>query len=259
MELFTVLGTSALYALYGLGAFVLFVLNSISTFFSTKLKTKQLAIQMKRIGVDSFPIIVLSSLSVGFALALQTYIGLIRFGGEEVLGVVVALGITRELGPVLTALMVTGRCGSAMAAELGTMQITEQIDALRTLRINPYQYLVVPRIVAATVILPFLTVFAMICGITGGYLYTAYASDLNASTYVTNIQQYIMLKDILGGLIKSSFFGLILATVGTYMGYTTSGGAEGVGKGTTQSVVIGSIAILVANYFLSSLLFKVGI
>jgi phospholipid/cholesterol/gamma-HCH transport system permease protein len=255
----TLIGLSFLNALYGVGNFALFVAYALWTFLTTSLKTKQLVTQMKRIGVDSFLIIVVSSLSVGFALALQTYIGLSRFGGEEILGVVVALGITRELGPLLTALMVTGRNGSSMAAELGTMQITEQIDALRTLRINPYHYLVVPRIVAATVILPFLTIFSMACGILGGYLYTAYFSDINPGTYISNIQQYIMLKDIVGGLIKSSFFGLILATIGTYMGYTTQGGAEGVGAATTQSVVIGSIAILIINYLLSSLLFKVGI
>jgi phospholipid/cholesterol/gamma-HCH transport system permease protein len=259
VEFVTLIGHSVLNAVYGVGNFVLFVAYAVWTFFTTGLKTKQLTTQMKRIGVDSFLIIVLSSLSVGFALALQTYIGLSRFGGEEILGVVVALGITRELGPLLTALMVTGRNGSAMAAELGTMQITEQVDALRTLRINPYRYLVVPRIVAATIILPFLTIFSMACGILGGYLYTAYLSNINPGTYISNIQQYIMLKDIVGGLIKSSFFGLILATIGTYMGYTTRGGAEGVGAATTQSVVIGSIAILIMNYLLSSLLFKVGI
>ena len=125
---------------------------------------------MKRIGVDSSTIIFLSSLSSGFALALQTYAGLSRIGGEEMIGAVVAWGMTRELGPVLTAIMVTGRSGSAIAAELGTMRITEQIDALRTLCINPYQYLVVPRIIAGTLIMPFLTVFAMFLGILGGYL-----------------------------------------------------------------------------------------
>lgn len=255
----TVLGVLVLQALFGLGSFVLFFWNAISTLFSSKLKGKQLAIQMKRIGVDSFPIIVLSGISIGFALALQTYIGLTRFGGEEILGVVVALGITRELGPVLTAIMVTGRCGSAMAAELGTMQITEQIDALHTLRINPYQYLVVPRIVAATLIMPFLTVFAMVFGIIGGYLYTVIGADLNSGSFITNIQQYLILKDIVGGLIKASVFGFILALIGSYMGYTTIGGAEGVGRSTTQSVVVGSIVILVVNYILSSLLYKVGI
>jgi phospholipid/cholesterol/gamma-HCH transport system permease protein len=259
VQVITYLGTLVLNTFYELGCFALFLFHFFAALCTTKIKTKQLTAHMKRIGVDSFPIIVLSSLSIGFALALQTYIGLSRFGGEEVLGVVVALGITRELGPVVTALMVTGRNGSAMAAEIGTMQITEQVDALCTLRIDPYQYLIVPRILAATIILPFLTIFAMACGILGGYLYTAYASDINPGTYITGIQQYIMLKDIIGGLIKASFFGFILATIGTYMGYTTRGGAEGVGQSTTQSVVVASIVILVANYLLSSFLFKVGI
>ncbi len=214
--------------------------------------------QMKRIGVDSSSVIVLSSLSSGFALALQSYAGLSRIGGEEMLGAVVAWGMTRELGPVLTAIMVAGRSGSAIAAELGTMKITEQIDALRTLGINPYNYLIVPRILAGMLILPFLTMFGMFFGMLGGYLYTVTNLNMNPATYGNTIKNYLLITDILGGLIKSSVFGFILALVGSYQGFFAHGGARGVGKATTMGVVLACILILIGNYFLSSLLFKAG-
>lgn len=242
-----------------IGSFTLFIFKVFTTMFTTKLKFRQLLLQMHRIGVESFTIIFLAGISTGFALALQTYVGLSRFGGEEFIGIVVALGMTRELGPVLTSLMVTGRAGSAMAAELGTMQISEQIDALKTLRINPFQYLIVPRILASTIMLPFLTIFSMLCGIIGGYIYSSSVLQLNSDVYLSSIRTHVEIGDIMGGLIKSMFFGLILSWVGSYMGYHTSGGAKGVGISTTKSVVIGSIMILIANYFLSSFLFKVGV
>jgi phospholipid/cholesterol/gamma-HCH transport system permease protein len=252
------LGTATLSLCDSIGTFVLFLFTAISTLFTTRLHIKQVIVQMHRIGVESISINFLTGLAAGFALALQTYIGLSRFGGEELLGVVVALGMTRELGPVFTGIMVTGRAGSSMAAELGTMQISEQIDALRTLCINPYQYLIVPRILASALILPFLTTFAILCGIIGGYIYSVNVLEISSEAYISNIQAHVELNDIVGGLIKSSFFGLILAWVGSYMGFHTIGGARGVGKATTKSVVFGSIMILIANYFLSSLLFKIG-
>lgn len=241
-----------------LGTFVLFFIQSIKTLITTKLNVKQVMNQMFQIGVGSFTIIVLTGSFTGLALALQSYIGFHRVGAEEFIGLVVTLGMVRELGPVLTGLMVTGRSGSAMAAEIGTMQITEQIDALKTLCINPYQYLIVPRIIAATFIMPFLTIFSMICGIIGAYIFCVQALDINSDTYISIIRERVEISDMIGGLIKSSFFGLIFSWVGSYNGYFTVGGARGVGTATTQSVVVGSIFILIANYFLSALLFKTG-
>lgn len=240
------------------GRFILFLCTIVRILFTTRLKYKQLITQMHYIGVGSMSIIFLTGSFTGLALALQSYIGFSRVGAEEFIGLVVTLGMTRELGPVLTGLMVTGRCGSSMAAEIGTMQISEQIDALTTLGIDPYQYLVVPRVLAATLIMPFVTIFSMMCGIIGGYIYCIYALGLNAETYIQIIQERVDLSDITGGLIKSAFFGFILAWVGTYQGYTTRGGARGVGIATTRSVVIGSIIILIANYFLSAFLFQTG-
>lgn len=221
---------------------------------STKLKVSKTFFQMNRIGVESLSIVVLTGLFTGMVLALQTYIGFQRVGGEQFIGAIVALGLIRELGPVLTALMVTGRAGSAITAEIGTMIITEQVDALTTLRINIFQYLVVPRILASTIILPFLTLFSMFFGIIGGYIVCVYVLELSPEDYESSIRNYVELADIYGGLKKAAVFGLILAWVGTYKGIYTHGGARGVGTATTQSVVASSILILISNYFLTKLL-----
>ena len=242
-----------------IGHFALFFARVCHTAVTTRLKTHLLIDQLFHVGVKSSSIIFLTGFSTGLALALQTYIGFHRFGIEAFIGTIVTLGMTRELGPVLTGLMVAGRCGSAMAAEIGSMEITEQVDALKTLCINPLQYLVVPRVVASTLILPFLAIFSMICGVTGAYLLCVYGLDINPEAYRAGIREFVEFSDITGGLIKSAFFGLIFSMVSTYNGYFTTGGARGVGIATTRSVVVGSIMILIANYFLSSLLFQTGI
>lgn len=252
------LGDSAITIFNDFGNFALFLFKTFYTLFTTKLKYRQLIVQMQRIGVESFTIIFLTGASIGLALALQTYIGLERFGAHDFIGVVVALGMTRELGPVMTGLMVTGRSGAGIAAEIGTMKITEQIDALKTLCINPYQYLIVPRIVASTIILPFLTIFSMICGIIGGFLYCTHVLEIAPENYISSIRSHVEFSDITGGLIKSSVFGLILSWIGTYNGYCATGGAKGVGLATTKTVVTSSIMILIFNYLLSALLFKAG-
>jgi phospholipid/cholesterol/gamma-HCH transport system permease protein len=247
-------GSSTLALCTTLGIFTLFFVKSVKVLCTTRLKWHKLFEQINRIGVDSFYIVVLTGTFSGMVFALQSYIGFQRVGGEQFIGAVVALGMIRELGPVLTGLMVTGRAGSAIAAELGTMSISEQIDALVTLRINPFQYLIVPRILAGTMALPFLAIFSMICGIMGGYVLCVYILHLSPEDYLSNIKTYVELSDIKSGLIKASFFGLILSTVGAYKGYNTTGGAKGVGLSTTQSVVIASIFILISNYFLTKLL-----
>ncbi len=259
MYLFTSIGNWLFKFFTEIGGASFFLFSAIKTLFTTRLRFTQLVVQMKRIGVDSSSIIVISNLSSGFTLALLTYAGLSRIGGEEMIGVVVAWGMTRELGPILAAIMVCGRSGSSIAAELGTMRITEQIDALKTLCINPMQYLIVPRIIAGAFIMPFLTMFAMFFGILGGYLFSITYLSSNPAIYMINIRNHLTLGDILGGLIKSSVFGFILAFVGCYKGYRTKGGAKGVGIATTGAVVLGCMLILVSNYFISVLLFKVGL
>jgi len=237
-----------------LGRFAIFLGKTLRTLFITRLKLHKVFVQANRIGLESSTIAILTGSFAGMVFALQSYIGFERVGGVQFIGAVVAQAMVRELGPVLTGLMVTGRAGSAIAAEIGTMRITEQIDALKTLRINVYQYLVVPRLIAGTIILPFLTAFAMICGIIGGYVVCVYVLELSPDDYINSIKTYVEWADIQGGLIKSAVFGFILTWVGTYKGYYTYGGARGVGNSTTQSVVTSSILILIANYFLTKML-----
>jgi len=256
VHFFNVIGSYTLVYLDSFGGFFLFLLHSVRTFFTSKLKVHKTFEQMQTIGVDSLAIVILTGASSGAVLALQSYFGFKRFGAEDFIGPVVALSLTRELGPVLTGLMVTGRAGSAITAELGTMKITEQLDALKTLCIDYRQYLIVPRILAGAVILPFLTLFCMIFGIAGGYFICINTLHVNGQQYIDGIKTYLEFSDITGGLVKSSIFGLILTWVSCYQGYKTSGGAKGVGISTTQSVVISSILILIADYFLTALLFK---
>ncbi len=255
LRLIEVVGAQSICIFNTFGQVSLFLFQTLYTMFTTPLKLRKLFEQMRVIGVESLSIILLTGVFSGAVLALQTYIGFKRFGAEEFIGPVVALSLIRELGPVLTGLMVTGRAGSSLAAELGTMQITEQIDALKTLCINVYQYLMVPRVLGATIILPFLTTFSMFFGILGGYWVCVYVLHLNGEQYISGIKTFVEFSDITGGLIKSAVFGLIFSWIGCYKGFYTTGGAKGVGIATTKSVVVSSIMILIANYFLTALLF----
>ncbi len=211
--------------------------------------------QMVRVGVDSVPVVFLTTLFTGMVLALQTFNGFARFHAESLVGSVVALSLTRELAPVLTALMVTGRVGSAMAAELGTMRVTEQIDALTALGTEPVQYLVVPRVAASILMMPLLVVMGDAVGMYGGFLVSVQLLGANPVTYVENSFQFLELSDVTSGIIKAAVFGLIFSLIACMRGYYTEGGAEGVGRSTTRAVVAGSLAILFVDFFLTKLLF----
>jgi len=211
--------------------------------------------QMEEVGVRSLPVVVITAVFTGAVLALQTFSGFQRFGAEGLVGTVVALSMTRELGPVLASIMVAGRVGSAMAAELGTMRVTEQIDALITLATDPVRYLVVPRFLAGMIMLPFLVVFADLIGIFGGYFIAVNILGTSSTIYVNRTLQYLEFSDVTVGLLKASVFGMIIALVGCQMGFFTSGGAEGVGRATTKAVVGASILILISNYFLTAIFF----
>ena len=211
--------------------------------------------QMVRLGVDSIPVVVLTSLFTGAVLALQTYNGFRRVHAENFVGSVVSLAMLRELAPVLVALMVTGRVGSSMAAEIGTMRVTEQLDALKALATEPVQYLFVPRVVAGVIMLPLLTILGDALGIYGGYLVAVKLMEANPVIYQQNTYQFLSMNDLWSGVIKSGFFGLILTLTGCVRGYFTSGGAEGVGRSTTAAVVEASLIILLADFFLTKLLF----
>ncbi len=233
---------------------ILFAQTLVWTF-RPPLQGREILKQMEEVGVRSFPVVVITAGFTGMVLALQSFTEFKRFGAETMVGTVVALSMTRELGPVLTGLMVSGRMGSAMAAELGTMQVTEQIDALYTLATNPIKYLIVPRFLATVIMLPILTIFADVVGILGGYLVGVQILGTNPTLYFRRTWDFLELNDLYSGLIKAFFFGMILSTISCYQGFSTQGGAEGVGRATTKAVVISSLTILISNYFITALLF----
>ncbi|MEZ5331955.1 MAG: ABC transporter permease [Thermoanaerobaculia bacterium] len=216
---------------------------------------RQLLRQMQRVGVGSLPVILLTALFTGGVLALQTFSVLARFNAERYVGSLVALSMVRELACVLGGLVIAGRSGSAMGAELGTMRVTEQIDALEVMGADPVHYLMVPRVWATVIMLPLLIVVSDAVGILGGYLVSVVLMGANPVSYMETTFQYMELQDLLSGLIKAAVFGLLIAMIGCYQGYTTKGGAEGVGYATTRSVVLASIAIFISNFFLTKALF----
>jgi phospholipid/cholesterol/gamma-HCH transport system permease protein len=212
--------------------------------------------QMVRVGFDSIPVVFVTTLFTGMVLALQTFNGFARFHAQNLVGSVVALSLTRELAPVLTALMVTGRVGSAMAAELGTMRVTEQIDALTALGTEPVQYLIVPRVTASVVMMPLLVIMGDAVGIYGGYFVAVQLLGANPVAYLDNSFQFLHVKDdVVSGIIKAAVFGLVFSLIACIRGYNTTGGAEGVGRSTTRAVVAGSLTVLVVDFFLTKLLF----
>ncbi|MGD1869675.1 MAG: MlaE family ABC transporter permease [Neomegalonema sp.] len=212
--------------------------------------------QFMKIGYYSLPVVGMTALFTGAVLALQIYIGGSRFNAESAVASIVAIGITRELGPVLAGLMVAGRVSSAIAAEIATMRVTEQIDALVTLSTNPIKYLVTPRVVAATLALPLLVAVADSIGILGGFLIGVERLDFNAATYIRNTTEFLQLADITSGLWKAAVFGFIIALMGCYHGYYSGRGAQGVGRATTNAVVSASILLLASNYVLTELFFS---
>lgn len=189
-------------------------------------------------------------------IALQTYTGFSQFSSEGPVSLVVLISVTRELAPVMAGLMVAGRIGASMAAELGTMRVTEQIDALSTLSTNPMKYLIVPRVLAGILMLPVLVLIGDIIGICGGYLIGIYKLEFNATTYLVNTWTYLKTMDIVSGLTKAAVFGFIITILGCYNGFNSKGGAQGVGTATTNAVVSASILILIFNYILTELFFN---
>jgi len=236
------------------GGVLMFFGQTIRWTFSRPFYLGNVLKQMEQIGVNSVPVVLTTALSTGMVLALQSYTGFKRFGAQTLIGTVVSLSMTRELGPVLTGLMVAGRAGASMAAELGTMRVTEQIDALSTLATNPMKYLVVPRFIASTIMMFFLTALGMIIGIVGGYFVGVKVLGTNPVTYINNSINYTEVSDIWFGLIKALVFGAVVGLIGCYKGFNTEGGAEGVGKATTGAVVVSCMLILILDYFLSALL-----
>jgi phospholipid/cholesterol/gamma-HCH transport system permease protein len=249
------IGSKSLTFLAELGGILLMFIQGMVWTFIPPFRLRNLFKQMEFIGVKSLFIVVLTGVFSGMVLALQSYHGFRMFGGESLMGGIVALSLAREMGPVMTALMVNARAGSAIAAELGTMRVTEQIDALQMMAINPVHYLVVPRLWAGVFMVPLLTAINIFVGILGGYFVGVILLKINSGVFLEKMFNMMELADLVQGIVKSIFFGLILTLVGCYKGYHTSGGAEGVGRATTEAVVISSVCILIGTYVLTSLLF----
>ncbi|MDD3396779.1 MAG: ABC transporter permease [Acidaminococcaceae bacterium] len=214
--------------------------------------------QMAKLGTDSLPIVAMTTMFTGMVLAVQTAKEFIRFGAAESVGGVVAIAMGRELAPVLAGVVVAGRIGAAIAAEIGTMKVTEQIDALRVMATNPVSYLVVPRFLAMVLMLPILIIFANAVGSIGGGVVATNYADISSNIYITSIRTFMEPWDLIGGMIKGAFFGAIIAIIGCYKGLRAKQGAEGVGIATTSSVVTSIILIFVCNYFLSVILYVTG-
>ncbi|MDA8387169.1 MAG: ABC transporter permease [Nitrospiraceae bacterium] len=240
----------------GVGSVFLLFAESLKEMLLPPYEIKNTSRQVLEVGIKSVPVVIITAVFTGMVLALQTFTGFKRFGAEALVGTVVSLSITREMGPVLTGLVVAGRAGAAMAAELGTMRVTEQIDALETLATSPVKYLIVPRFVASVIVLPALTVIADMLGILGGYAVAVWLYGMSSALYWHRAWNYLEVRDIFGGLAKAAFFGAGIAIVCCHEGFYTEGGAEGVGKATTGAVVISFMTILISDYFLTAWFLK---
>jgi phospholipid/cholesterol/gamma-HCH transport system permease protein len=255
LDLLAAIGGAVLFVLQGAGSIALFAIAAVSHALRPPFYAKLFARQLVEIGWFSLPVVALTAVFSGMVLALQSYTGFARFSAESAVATVVVLSITRELAPVLAGLMVAGRVGASMAAEIGTMRVTDQIDALTTLSTNPMKYLVVPRILAGTVALPFLVLVADILGVAGGFLVSVYKLDFNPGSYLANTWRFLEFTDVFSGLVKAAVFGFVVTLMGCFHGYHSKGGAAGVGAATTSAVVSASILILAFNYIVTEAFF----
>ncbi len=249
------IGRTVLMCLQAAGRLTLFAASALSHGLRPPLYLRLIGRQMIEIGFYSLPVVGLTAIFTGMVLALQSFTGFARFSAESAIPNVVVISITRELGPVLAGLMVAGRVGAAMAAEIGTMRVTEQIDALDKLATNPFKYLVVPRLIAGVTMLPLLVLTADIIGVFGGYLVSIYKLGFNPAIYLKNTIDFVKAQDVISGLVKASVFGFIITLMGCYHGYNSRGGAQGVGAATTNELVSACIFILFSNYFFTEMLF----
>ena len=250
------LGRAFLAGLETMGRLTLFTARAIYYAVQPPYYWRLLLRQMVEIGYYSLPVVGLTAIFTGMVLALQSYTGFTRFNAEAAIPNVVVLSMTRELGPVLAGLMVAGRIGAAIAAEIGTMRVTEQIDALTTLSTNPLKYLVAPRLVAGLLMLPLLVAVADLIGVFGGYIVSIYKLGFNPATYIKNTVDFVEFLDVVSGLVKAAVFGFLVTLMGCYHGYHSRGGAQGVGAATTNAVVSASILILIFNYIITELFFS---
>ncbi|MCB1591032.1 MAG: ABC transporter permease [Alphaproteobacteria bacterium] len=239
-----------------IGNLTFFVIRALGHCFSPPFFPSQIARQIIDIGYYSLPVVGMTALFTGMVLALQSYTGFTRFNAESAIAGVVVLSITRELAPVLAGLMVAGRVGASIAAEIGTMRVTEQIDALRTLSVNPFKYLIAPRVIAGTLMLPILVLIGDVIGVMGGYTVSIYRLGFSPANYLSQTWDILEYMDVMSGLYKAAAFGFIVSVMGCYQGFYSQKGAQGVGAATTNAVVSASILILIFNYVLTQVFFS---
>jgi len=255
LGLIAAIGAAVLNAVAFIGELGMFAFSGLSHILRPPYYPRMIGRSLMEIGFNSLPVVALTALFTGMVLALQSYTGFSRFNAESAIASVVVLSVTRELGPVLAGLMVSGRAGAAMAAELGTMRVTDQIDALSTLSTEPMKYLVAPRLIAGIIALPLLVAIADILGVMGGFLVATWKLGFNPGTYLVSTFSNLRSDDVVSGLIKAGVFGFIIALMGCFNGYRSRGGAQGVGAATTNAVVSASILILAFDYVLTELFF----
>lgn len=255
MPFFAPIGRATLTFCAAIGRVALFSVTAASHCFRPPFFPRQILRQLLEVGFYSLPVVGLTAIFTGMVLALQSFTGFSRFSAESAIPNIVVVSLTRELGPVLAGLMVAGRVSAAIAAELGTMRVTEQIDALTTLSTNPYKYLIAPRLIAGVLTVPLLVLVADIIGVLGGFLVSVTTLDFNATTYLKNTWDFMQPLDVISGLVKAAVFGFMLTLMGCYHGYHSRGGAQGVGQATTNAVVSASILIFLSNYVVTTLFF----
>ncbi len=249
------IGKYILNLLASFGSAVIFSFYALVGIFVAPIYFRKIIENLIEIGFYSLPVVGMTAIFTGAVLVLQSYVGFSRFSAEGSIPTVVVLSITRELGPVLAGLMVAGRVGAAIAAEIATMKVTEQIDALSTMAVNPIKYLVTPRVIASVIAMPCLVLVADIVGILGGYIVATEKLGFNKAIYLKNTINYLEFMDVFSGLVKAAIFGLVIALTGCYHGYTASKGAAGVGSATTNAVVSASVLILIFNYIATEVFF----
>jgi phospholipid/cholesterol/gamma-HCH transport system permease protein len=252
---FRPLGRATLSFFEQTGQIVIFLLKTLKLALLPPYRKHLILAQIVHLGIRSLPIALTVAIFAGMVLAIQAVSQLARFAGTSRAGHVVAVSLVREIGPTLISIVVAGRVGSAIAAELGTMKVTEQIDALQAMAVNPLKYLVVPKLFACLLMFPILTIFCDVIGVVGGYCTAVYQLGMDSSIYLHSTFAFIKLKDIFVGLVKSFIFGGIVAIIGAYFGFHTEGGAEGVGKSATLAVVNAGILIIIANYLITYLFY----
>jgi phospholipid/cholesterol/gamma-HCH transport system permease protein len=255
LDFLAAIGRAVIGLCRGAGSLTIFALEGLSHLVRPPFYGRLFGRALLEIGYFSLPVVALTAVFTGMVLALQSYTGFARFSAQGAVASLVVLSVTRELGPVLAGLMVAGRIGAATAAELGTMRVTDQIDALSTLSTNPMKYLVAPRLLAGIIALPLLVVVADVLGVMGGFIVSTMKLGFSAETYVTNTVNFVQMNDVMSGLAKAAVFGFLISLMGCYQGYNSKGGAQGVGSATTLAVVTASILILAFDYVLTEMFF----